>query len=124
MLLAENGKTVGDWVKHVEDQESVNHFDCSLKKEEDFVYPFTGQEEIPVIEALDGQLITNRLTAKPKVLNNSIISDLENDVLKMVVVNRYHDAPVAVSFVKNFGLKKEPLLQALLTIVIILLLLV
>ncbi|WP_316846100.1 adenine deaminase [Pedobacter psychrodurus] len=106
LLLAENGKTVGDWVKHVEDRESVNHFDCSLKKEEDFIYPFTEQEEIPVIEALDGQLITNRLSAKPKVSNNNIISDLENDVLKMVVVNRYHDAPVAVSFVKNFGLKQ------------------
>jgi adenine deaminase len=106
LLLAENGKTVGDWVKHVEDQESVNHFDCSLKKEEDFIYPFSGQEEIPVIEALDGQLITNRLAAKPKVLNQNIISNPENDVLKMVVVNRYHDAPVAVSFVKNFGLKQ------------------
>ncbi|WP_293304763.1 adenine deaminase [Pedobacter sp. UBA5917] len=105
LLLAENGKTLGDWVKHVEDKESVNHFDCSLKQEEDFVYPFTGQEEIPVIEALDGQLITNRLSAKPKVSDGNIISDLENDVLKMVVVNRYHDAPVAVSFVKNFGLK-------------------
>jgi adenine deaminase len=106
LLLAENGKMVGDWVKHVEDQESVNHFDCSLKKEEDFIYPFSGQEEIPVIEALDGQLITNRLAAKPKVLNQNIISNPENDVLKMVVVNRYHDAPVAVSFVKNFGLKQ------------------
>jgi len=106
LLLAENGKTVGNWVKHIEDRESVNHFDCSLKQEEDFVYPFIGQEEIPVIEALDGQLITNRLSAKPKVLNNNIISDLENDVLKMVVVNRYHDAPMAVSFVKNFGLKQ------------------
>jgi adenine deaminase len=106
LLLAENGKMVGDWVKHVEDQESVNHFDCSLKKEEDFIYPFSGQEEIPVIEALDGQLITNRLAAKPKISNQNIISDLENDVLKMVVVNRYHDAPVAVSFVKNFGLKQ------------------
>lgn len=106
LLLAENGKTVGNWVKHIEDRESVNHFDCSLKQEEDFVYPFIGQEEIPVIEALDGQLITNRLVAKPKVLNNNIISNLENDVLKMVVVNRYHDAPVAVSFVKNFGLKQ------------------
>lgn len=106
LLLAENGKTVGDWVKHVEDKESVNHFDCSLKKEKDFVYPFTGQEEIPVIEALDGQLITNRLSAKPKVSDGNIISDLENDVLKMVVVNRYHDAPIAVSFVKNFGLKQ------------------
>jgi len=106
LLLAENGKTVGNWVKHVEDRESVNHFDCSLKKEEDFIYPFTGQKEIPVIEALDGQLITNRISAKPKVLNQNIISDLENDVLKMVVVNRYHNAPIAVSFVKNFGLNE------------------
>ena len=106
LLLAENGKTVGNWIKHVEDRESVNHFDCSLKKEQDFIYPFTGQIEIPVIEALDGQLITNRISAKPKVLNQNIISDLENDVLKMVVVNRYHDAPIAISFVKNFGLKK------------------
>ncbi|RDC54825.1 adenine deaminase [Pedobacter chinensis] len=106
MLLSENGKTVGNWVQHVEDQESVNHFDCSFKKEEDFIYPFSGQEEIPVIEALDGQLITNRLTEKPKVSNGNIVSDLEHDVLKMVVVNRYHDAPVAVSFVKNFGLKR------------------
>ncbi|MFD2583215.1 adenine deaminase [Pedobacter vanadiisoli] len=105
LLLAENGKTVGDWVKHIEDKESVNHFHCSLKREDDFVYAFTRQEEIPVIEALDGQLITNRLSAKPKVSNQNIISDPENDILKMVVVNRYHDAPVAVSFVKNFGLK-------------------
>ncbi|MCZ4225313.1 adenine deaminase [Pedobacter rhodius] len=106
VLLAENGQTVGDWVKHLEDRESVNHFDCSFKKEKDFVYAFAGQSEIPVIEALDGQLITNRLSAKPEVSNGNIISDLENDVLKMVVVNRYHDAPIAVSFVKNFGLKQ------------------
>lgn len=105
ILLAENGKVVGDWVKHIDDRESVNHFDCSFKQEEDFIYPNTGQEEILVIEALDGQLITNRLSAKPKVLNKNIISDLDNDVLKMVVVNRYHDAPIAISFVKNFGLK-------------------
>jgi len=105
ILLAENGKMVGDWIKHSKDKESVNHFDCSLKNEEDFAYSFTGQKEIPVIEALDGQLITNRLSAIPKVSNKNIISDLENDVLKMVVVNRYHNAPIAISFVKNFGLK-------------------
>ena len=51
-------------------------------------------------------MITNRISAEPKVLNQNVISDLENDVLKMVVVNRYHDAPIAISFVKNFGLKK------------------
>ena len=106
ILLSENGKMVGDWLKHAKEKESVNHFDCSFKKEEDFAYTFTAQEEILVIEALDGQLITNKLTAKPKVSNGNIISDVENDVLKMVVVNRYHNAPIAVSFVKNFGLKQ------------------
>lgn len=105
ILLAEGGKVVGDWVKHIADRESVNQFSCSLKNEKDFIYPFSGQTEIPVIEALDGQLITKKLFHKPKVDNGNIISDLENDILKMVVVNRYHDAPIAVSFVKNFGLK-------------------
>jgi len=105
VLLSENGNTVGDWVKHNKDKESVNHFDCSLKKVEDFIYPYQKQDEIPVIEALDGQLITNKLTAEPKVSNGNIISDLENDVLKMVVVNRYHEAPIGISFVKNFGMK-------------------
>ena len=104
-LLAENGRTVGNWATHIEDAKSVNHFACSPKIEEDFIYPFKGEEELAVIEALDGQLITNRITAKPKVSNGSIVSDLEYDVLKMLVVNRYHDAPVAISFVKNFGLK-------------------
>lgn len=105
ILLAENGKMPGDWIKHMPDQESVNHFSCSFKSEEDFVYPYVNQEEIAVIEALDGQLITNRLSAKPHVVEQNVVSDVENDVLKMVVVNRYQDAPIAISFVKNFGLK-------------------
>ncbi|MCX2495545.1 adenine deaminase [Pedobacter sp. PF22-3] len=105
LLLAENGKMTGDWINHSAGKESINHFNCSLKKEEDFFLRYTDQLEIPVIEALDGQLITNKLQAKPKVENDNIISDIENDVLKMVVVNRYYDAPIAISFVKNFGLK-------------------
>jgi len=105
-LLAENGKMVGNWINHVASKESINHFECSPKKEEDFVLPYKNQPQIPVIEALDGQLITNKLLATPKVENGNIGSDLANDILKMVVVNRYHDAPIAISFVKNFGLKQ------------------
>lgn len=105
-LVSENGKAVGDWLKDVEDQKSVNHFNCSLKREEDFLYPFTSQTEIPVIEALDGQLITNKLYFSPKIVEGNIVSNLTTDVLKMVVVNRYHHAPIAISFVKNFGLKE------------------
>lgn len=104
-LLAENGKISGNWLQHVDDGQTVNHFDCSLKQVPDFFFPYKDQQEIPVIEALDGQLITNKLFCTPKVENGNIISDVAHDVLKMVVVNRYHQAPVAVSFVKNFGLK-------------------
>ena len=100
-LLAENGNSL---IK-ADKAGIINQFSCEPKTDQDFVFPFNGQETIDVIEALDGQLITNKLTAMPKVENQNIVSDVENDVLKMVVVNRYKQAPIAVSFVKNFGLK-------------------
>jgi adenine deaminase len=61
---------------------------------------------IPVIEALEGQLITNKLFLPPTIYNKLLISNTENDVLKIVVVNRYKNAPIAKSFIKNFGLKE------------------
>ena len=59
-----------------------------------------------VIEALDGQLITNELHLAP-TLNETgqPITDPGRDILKLVVVNRYQSAPPAVAFIKNFGLK-------------------
>lgn len=101
-LLAENGNSL---IK-ADKAGIINQFSCEPKTDQDFIFPYNGQETIDVIEALDGQLITNKLTAMPKVENQNIVSDVENDVLKMVVVNRYKEAPVAVSFVKNFGLKQ------------------
>jgi adenine deaminase len=58
------------------------------------------------MEALDGQLITNKLLLPPAFENGNAVSNIENDVLKIVVVNRYRTAPAAIAFVKNFGLKK------------------
>jgi adenine deaminase len=62
--------------------------------------------KIAVIEALDGQLITNKVFSAALIKNNEVISDVENDILKIVVVNRYNKAPVAKAFIKNFGLKQ------------------
>ena len=84
----------------------VNNFSCAKRKPDDFSVPFSGEKSIPVIEALDGQLITNRLAAQPKVEEGKMVSDTENDILKIVVVNRYREAPVAKAFIKNFGLTK------------------
>jgi adenine deaminase len=83
----------------------VNRFNCSKKQVSDFELPWKGEKTIPVIEALEGQLVTNRLDWEPKVKNGLIVSDTENDILKIVVVNRYYDAPVAKAFIRNIGLK-------------------
>jgi adenine deaminase len=66
-------------------------------------------KKIRVIKAFDGELITECFTLTPKVENNAIISDIENDVLKLVVMNRYQTAKPAVAFINGFELKKGAL---------------
>jgi len=103
-LVAENGKTN---IKSVAAQ-IINNFNTSHKKPSDFQMKSEG-ENINVIEALDGELITNKITMQPKTENGYLISDVENDILKFTVINRYADAPPAVGFIKNFGLKSGAL---------------
>ena len=50
-------------------------------------------------------MITLKKNIKPKLVGDIYESDAENDVLKIVVVNRYHPAPIAKAFVHGFGLK-------------------
>lgn len=61
--------------------------------------------QLPVIEALDGQLITNKLIVEPRLHEGSVLTDIDHDILKVVVVNRYTDVAPSVAFIKNFGLK-------------------
>lgn len=85
----------------------VNNFSCLPRAAADFVVKAADAGEmIPVIEALDGQLITNRLNEKGRVENGCVVSDVQRDILKIVVVNRYQDAPVAKAFIRNFGLRE------------------
>jgi len=104
-LVAENGESFIEKKKCV----PINRFNCKLKKPEDFKIEANGRESLPVIEALDGQLITNRLDLAIPVVNGNFESDVKNDILKMVVVNRYQNAPVAKAFIRNFGLKSGAL---------------
>ena len=62
-------------------------------------------ESVKVIEALDGQLITNCIQAKPLEKDGLWVSNPENDILKIAVVNRYSKQKPVVGFIKNFGLK-------------------
>lgn len=85
--------------------ETPNNFNITTKEISDFTVSGSASK-IRVIEALEGQLITNEIHHKSLIVDGKIVSDTENDVLKMAVVNRYEDTTPAIAFIKNFGLKK------------------
>ncbi len=99
-LVAENGKTT---IPRVEPA-IVNQFVDSEVFPEHLAIA-EQQGKLQVIEALDGQLITNRLEFLPNLVSGKVVSDIGNDVLKLAVVNRYQTAPPALAFIKNFGLQ-------------------
>ena len=60
----------------------------------------------PVIECFDGQLITSRRDLTLPTASGQLQPDLEQDILKLAVLNRYAPGvPPAVAFIKGFGLK-------------------
>lgn len=100
-LVAENGKSLINPVN----EETINNFNTPKKTVEDFEVKYTGNK-IRVMEALDGQLITNEIDVQPKVENALVVADTERDILKITVINRYADSKPALSFIKNFNLEK------------------
>ncbi len=102
--VAENGKSL---IKSVTEL-SPNSFNADKISTNDIVVPFTGKK-IKVIKALEGQLITEKIIIFPKHDSQNILSDVENDVLKIVVMNRYQKSKPAVAFIKGFNLKKGAL---------------
>ena len=100
-LIARNGKTlipsVTETVPNNFHAEPVSTVDISVSPH---------GNKLKVMEALDGQLITNIVHADPKIKDGNVVSDPENDILKIVVLNRYNKAKPAVAFIRNFGLKR------------------
>ena len=100
-LVADDGES---FIKHIP-FETPNNFNITSKEISDFKVSGSGSK-IRVIEALEGQLITNEIHHQSLIVDGEIVSDTENDILKMAVVNRYQDTKPAIAFIKNFGLKK------------------
>ena len=106
-LVAENGVTKIASVS----ANTINHFEAGLTSAKDFeVLPVAGlEQQIPVIEALDGQLITNKLQVSCILLtdrDNKLVSNTNEDILKIAVINRYYKTTIAKAWIKNFGLKE------------------
>jgi adenine deaminase len=64
-----------------------------------------GEGLLPVIGALDGELITRELLLEPRRLEGVPVPDTERDILLLCVVNRYEEAPPALALIRGFGLR-------------------
>jgi adenine deaminase len=103
-LVAESGKSL---LPHI-NIEPINKFNASPTVPSDFELKAIGKSpSIRVIETVEGQLVTNEIFATAKLVGGNVVSDVDNDVLKIVVLNRYSPgiAP-AIAFIKNFKLQK------------------
>lgn len=98
--VAENGLSLIDAIE----TDQPNKFNAQKITETEIrVQPKGGT--IKVMKAFDGQLITAVDEVEAIIDNGNVVSSTENDVLKLVVVNRYEKAKPAVAFIRGFGLK-------------------
>jgi adenine deaminase len=81
----------------------VNNFKCTSISEND-IKVINLNVKMRVIRAVDGELLTKelRLDVLPGIM---VTADTDNDILKIVVKERYHDAPPVTGFINGFGLK-------------------
>ena len=100
-LVAKNGKSFVQSVPF----EVLNNFKTDKKKVADFRFE-SSANKIRVIEALDGELVTNNIEADTLIVDGNLVSNTATDVLKMTVVNRYKNEVPAIAFIKNFGIKE------------------
>ncbi|MEA5572301.1 adenine deaminase [Calothrix sp. UHCC 0171] len=83
----------------------INNFTATEKQTTEFRIPAQGTT-VRVISAFDGQLMTEEKILPAQIQNGEVIADIENDVLKITVVNRYQNTPPAVALIHNFGFKR------------------
>ena len=80
----------------------VNKWGVTKKKIADFQIQLE-DEKSEAIQALDGEIVTDRYPfAKADIKEGQV--NLDKDLLKICVVNRYSDLPVAVGHIRGFGL--------------------
>ena len=108
-LVAENGKSLLPYVK----VDAINNFVAEKVTADDFKVIDEGKD-INIIGVINGELLTEKIIAKTqshKVQSSSfnLVSDIENDILKIAVINRYEKKKPAVAFIKGFGLKRGAL---------------
>jgi adenine deaminase len=71
-------------------------------------------ESFPVIEIIRGQIVTKKRIERVKTKDGAVVPDLEEDILKLVVVERHKaSGNIGLGLVKGFGLKRGALASSI-----------
>jgi adenine deaminase len=96
--VAENGKALFTTERETE----INQFNISEINLKDIHLNITEPTAVNVIVPQDGQLVTGKSQA---IIHPLTQNNMDEDVLKIVVVNRYQQAAPAIAYIKNMGFK-------------------
>lgn len=88
--------------------QTPNHFYVNTVTAKDFEIEATGSKA-HVIGVMDGQIVSRELKLSVRILNRNVVTDIENDVLKIAVLNRYKEAKPALGLVNGFGIRSGAL---------------
>lgn len=100
-LVAKKGETL---IPHLA-SDKPNKFAAKPVTEKALALP-ANSNTIRIMQALDGQLITEAFDHTARIVQGNAVTDVEQDILKLVVMNRYADAPPAIAFIRGFGLQQ------------------
>ena len=82
----------------------INKFNCSEISLNEISVARTGKN-LRVIEAFDKELITKEIILSAGY-SEYLQPDPDNDLLKIVVKDRYYNSPPAIGFIRGFGLRQ------------------
>lgn len=103
-LVAEDGRSLITPVPCTH----LNRFHCSPKQAAQFRV-MASDPQLLAMEAVDGQLITHKRQLMGRLVQGELMPDTDQDLLKIVVADRYGDASPAVGWIRGFGLKRGAL---------------
>ncbi len=95
------------------EEETINRFECESVRKNDIVINYIKGKKIRVIGAKDGSLLTEHMVMEPKVEDGKVVCDTAQDILKIVVVNRYQLNKQVVGMIHGFGMKTGALASSI-----------
>jgi adenine deaminase len=98
-LVFGNGRVMFDY----QPEDPLNNFNCGKINLAD-IQVIRKSENIRLIDAFDGEIYT-RETIIGDWNDETLLPDIKRDILKIIVKDRYNDAPPATGFIRGFGLK-------------------